>query len=73
MVIAKGQNYDIAFKRSDFNMLMDKLRLILYVNNKESRNFNCVIEYDYDRDDFDVIVKKKLQNVEARTQGREEI
>jgi hypothetical protein len=63
MVIAKGQNFDIAFKRSDFNSQMDKLRLILYVNNKENKKFNCSIEYDYDREDFEVNIKKKLIGV----------
>lgn len=63
MIIAKGQDFDIAFKRSDFNTQMDKLRLILYINNKETRSFNCDIEYDFDREDFDVIIRKKLQNV----------
>lgn len=49
---------------------MDKLRLILYVNNKTMKRLNCVIEYDYDREDFDIVVKKKLTNVETRSQGR---
>jgi len=71
MVISKGQDFDIAFKRSDFNTQMDKLRLILYINNKDSRRYNCMIDYDYDREDFDIIVRKKLQVVEGRSQGRE--
>lgn len=36
MVLVKSPEFDIAFKRSDFNYQMDKLRLILYVNNKTS-------------------------------------
>lgn len=71
MVISKGQDFDIAFKRSDFNTQMDKLRLILYINNKDLRRYNCMIDYDYDREDFDIIVRKKLQVVEGRSQGRE--
>ncbi len=70
MVIVKSPDFDIAFKRSEFNSLMDKLRLILYVNNKTLKKFNCVIEYDYDREDFDIIIKKKISNVESRSQGR---
>jgi len=70
MIIAKGYDFDIAFKRSDFNIQMDKLRLILYVNNKESRSSNCNIDYDYDREDFDIVIRKKLQNVGPRSQGR---
>lgn len=34
MVLVKSPDFDIAFKRSDFNFQMDKLRLIVYVNNK---------------------------------------
>ena len=36
MVLVKTPDFDIAFKRSDFNFQMDKIRLILYVNNKSS-------------------------------------
>lgn len=49
MVIVKGDDFDIAFKRSDFNSQMDKLRLIIYVNNKDQIKCNCSIEYDFDR------------------------
>jgi len=70
MVLVKTPDFDIAYKRSDFNFQMDKLRLILYVNNKDSRKFNCTIEYDYDHEDFDIIVKKRLAIVEPRSQGR---
>ena len=71
MVLAKGHDFDIAFKRSDFNSQMDKLKLILYVNNKDHRKYNCTIEYDYDREDFDINVKKRLVSVESNNQGRE--
>ncbi len=70
MIIVKTPDFDIAFKRSDFNSQMDRLRLILYVNNKSSRGFNCVIEYDFDHEDFDIAIKKKLTVVEGRSQGR---
>ncbi len=70
MVLVKTPDFDIAFKRSDFNSQMDRLRLILYVNNKDSRRFNCLIEYDFDHEDFDIITKKKLNIVEGRSQGR---
>ena len=52
---------------------MDRLRLILYVNNKDIRKTVCSIDYEYDRDDYDVIVRKKIGIVEGRKQGREEI
>lgn len=32
-----------------------------------------MIEYDYERDDFEVMIKRKIGFVEGRTQGREEI
>lgn len=34
MVLYKSQDFDIAFKRSDLNTEMDRLRIIFYVNNK---------------------------------------
>ncbi len=49
MVLVKGDDFDIAYKRSDFNSQMDRLRLILYINNKDYRKFTCSIDYDYDR------------------------
>ena len=71
MVLLKNPDFDIAFKRSDFNYQMDKLRLILYVNNKTTRRYDCTIEYEYERDDFDILVRKRLSEVNARSQGRE--
>lgn len=37
MVLYKGEEFDIAFKRSDLNYEMDRLRVIIYVNNKVMR------------------------------------
>jgi len=71
MILVKDDNFDIAFKRSEFNSEMDRLRLILYVNNKNNINYKCTIEYDYDRGDFDLNIKKRLINVEENNQGRE--
>lgn len=73
MVIYKGQDFDIAFKRSDLNHELDRLRIILYVNNKIPAKADCKVEYDFERDDFDLVVRKKLERVEGRGQGREEI
>jgi hypothetical protein len=52
---------------------MDKLRIILYMNNKDLRKYACSIEYEYDLDDYDLLVRKKIGIVEGRKQGREEI
>jgi hypothetical protein len=39
---------------------MDRLRIIVYINNKSPSKLDCKIEYDYEREDFDLIVRKKL-------------
>lgn len=70
MVLVKGEDYDIAFKRSDFNSQMDRLKLIIYINNKDSRGKNCSIDYDFDLSDYDLNVLRKVNYVEGRNQGR---
>jgi hypothetical protein len=60
MVLYKGQDFDIAFKRSDLNVELDRLRIIIYVNNKDVKKVDCKIEYDFEREDFDLVVKKRI-------------
>lgn len=43
MVLYKGEEFDIAFKRSDLNYEMDRLRVIIYVNNKVIRKVEAKI------------------------------
>lgn len=73
MVLYKGEHFDIAYKRSDLNVEFDRLRVILYVNNKDNKRVDCVVEYDYEREDYDLTVRRRMERVEARGQGREEI
>ncbi len=47
MVLYKGEHFDIAYKRSDLNVELDRLRVIIYVNNKDNKRMDCIIEYDY--------------------------
>lgn len=63
MVLYKGQDFDIAFKRSDLNTELDRLRIILYVNNKLGSKIDCKVEYDYEREDFDLVVRKHVERV----------
>lgn len=55
------------------NTELDRLRIILYVNNKENRKVECGVEYDYEREDFEVTVKRRIERVAAMGQGREEV
>ena len=43
MVLYKSSDFDIAFKRSDLNPELDRLRIILYVNNKMPSKLDCKI------------------------------
>ncbi len=43
------------------------------MNNKVPVKADCKVEYDFEREDFDLVVRKKLERVEGRGQGREEI
>lgn len=43
MVLYKGEMFDVAFKRSDLNVELDRLRIILYVNNKMGNRMNCMV------------------------------
>lgn len=59
MVLYKSPDFDIAFKWFDLNIELDRLIIILYVNNKLNTKVDCKIEYDFERDDFELMVKKK--------------
>lgn len=47
LVIVRDHDVDIAFKRSEMNESLDKLRIIFYVNNKTSTRKNVNFNYDY--------------------------
>ena len=43
MILLKTKEFEIAYKRSEFNLQMDKLRLILYVKNNNNKRYNSTI------------------------------
>jgi hypothetical protein len=47
LVIVRDAGVDIAFKRSEMNEALDKLRIIFYVNNKTSSRKSVSFNYDY--------------------------
>jgi len=47
LVIVRDADVDIAFKRSEMNATLDKLRIILYVNNKTQTRKSVNFNYDY--------------------------
>jgi hypothetical protein len=55
-VLVKEQDLDIAFKKSDFNSSMDKIKIIIYINNKTSVMKRASINYEYQNDYFDIKV-----------------
>ena len=61
MILLKTKEFEIAYKRSEFNLQMDKLRLILYVKNNNNKRYNSTIYYDYDPEDYQITVKKRLE------------
>jgi hypothetical protein len=47
LVIVRDADVDIAFKRSEMNATLDKLRIIFYVNNKTQTRKGVNFNYDY--------------------------
>ena len=46
LVLVRSADLDIAYKKSDLNPTMDKIRLIFYLNNKSSRTHRVNITYE---------------------------
>ena len=45
LVLIREADLEIAYKKSDLNATMDKIRLIFYVNNKSSKAKRVSISY----------------------------
>ena len=46
LVLIRSADLDIAYKKSDLNASLDKIRLIFYVNNKSSKAQRVNISYE---------------------------
>ena len=70
LVLVRTVDYEIAYKKSDINEAMDKLRLIFYVNNKSNSAKRVNFKYEFQHDYFDLKVQEKLTQVIPKSQGR---
>ena len=57
LVLGRTGDFEIAYKKSDINESMDKLRLIFYVNNKSSTAKRINFKYEFQHDYFDLKVQ----------------
>ncbi len=73
LVLVRNSEVEIAFKKSDMNERMDKVRIILYVYNKTPVQKMANINYEYQQEYFDIRVKEKLTRIPSKGQGREEL
>jgi hypothetical protein len=73
LVLVRNSEVEIAFKKSDMNERMDKVRIILYVYNKTPAQKMANINYEYQQEYFDIRVKEKLTRIPSKGQGREEL
>lgn len=53
------------------NEKMDKIRIILYINNKTNKEKTVNINYEYQREYFDIKIQEKLTKISSKGQGRE--
>ena len=73
VLIRDDLNYELAFKRSDLNKEKDTLRVIFYINNKQSFPQSTTFDYEYDRSLYSISQGTKLSSVNTYSQGREEL
>lgn len=71
LVLVREHELEIAYKRSEMNQALDKLRLIFYVNNKTPSKRSVDFSYEYQQQYFAITVIEKLTAVEGNAQGRE--
>jgi hypothetical protein len=57
LVLVRSADLDIAYKKSDLNPTMDKIRLIFYLNNKSSRAHRVNITYEAQKEYFNIKVQ----------------
>nr|BAK02724.1 predicted protein [Hordeum vulgare subsp. vulgare] len=73
LVLLREAELEIAFKRSDMNQQLDKLRIIFYLNNKSNSHKRIAFNYDHQPDYFKINVLEKLNALPPHSQGREVI
>ena len=71
LVLIRNSDVEIAYKRSELNESLDKVRLIFYVNNKTPHNVPVNFSYQPQSEYFYVHVAEKLSMVRGNSQGRE--
>jgi hypothetical protein len=73
LVLIREPELEIAFKRSDLDPTLSKLRIIFYVNNKSAVRKTVTFQYDFQTEYFNIKVIERLTAVEGKTQSREVI
>jgi hypothetical protein len=73
LVLVREPNIEIAFKRSELDEKLSKVRIIFYVNNKSQQWKRVRLDYEYQKDCFKIEVLEKLEELGANTQAREVI
>jgi hypothetical protein len=70
LVLVRDAELEIAYKRSEMNQTLDKLRIIFYINNKTNTKKNVNFHYEYQQQYFAITTIEKLATVEGNSQGR---
>jgi hypothetical protein len=71
LVLVRDAEIEIAYKRSDMNKEMNKIRIIFYINNKSERAKKANITYEFQNEYFSMQILEKLTQIGPKSQGRE--
>jgi hypothetical protein len=69
----KDSKFEIAFKRSNLDSSLSKVRIVFYVNNKSAVNLSVDFQYKFEKRLFSLSVTEKLRYVDAHQQSREAV